>query len=60
MFVGNSKVKIPLSIYRRLWNYSHDVDVNEKEYQGVEWFCLAQDRMQLLADVNKVMDSPVP
>jgi hypothetical protein len=59
ILVGKLEGKRPLGRPRRGWN---DVKMNPREtgWGGMDWIDLGQDRDQLRADVNTVMNLRIP
>jgi hypothetical protein len=44
---------------RHWWEYNIEMDFRKKEWGGMEWIDLAQDRDQWMAFVNMVMNLQV-
>jgi hypothetical protein len=53
---GKPEGKRPLGTPRRKWEDNIKMDLIEIEYGGMDWIDLAQDRAQLRALVNTVMN----
>jgi hypothetical protein len=60
MLVGKSEGKRPLRRPRCRWVDNIKMDLREIEWDGMDWIALAQDRDQLTALVNTVMNLRVP
>jgi hypothetical protein len=58
--VGRLKVKRPLGRPRRRWEDNIKMDLREMGINGANWIRLDQDRVQLRAFVNTVMNFQVP
>jgi hypothetical protein len=58
--VGNPKGKRPLGRPRHRWVKNINMDLRKTGQDGMDWFDLAQDRDQLRALVNTVMNLWVP
>jgi hypothetical protein len=56
VLVGRLERKRPLGRPRRRWKDNIKLDFREIGIDGVNWIRLAQDRVQLRAFVNKVMN----
>jgi hypothetical protein len=56
ILVGKSEGKRPLGRPRRRWVNNIRMDLGEMGWDGVEWINVAQDRDQLRALVNTVMN----
>jgi hypothetical protein len=57
---GKPEAKRPLGRPRRRWVDNINMDLREKEWDGIGWIDLAQDRDQWRALVNTVMNLRVP
>jgi hypothetical protein len=60
VLVGRPEGKKPLERPRRRWEDNIKLDLREIGIDGVNWICLAQDRVQWWAFVNMVMNLRVP
>jgi hypothetical protein len=60
VLVGQSEGKTPLGRPTRRWEDNVNLDVREIGIDGANWIQLAQDRVQLRAFVNTVMNPKVP
>jgi hypothetical protein len=60
ILVGNAEGKRPLGRTRRRWVDNIKMDLREIGWDGVDWIEMAQDRDQLRAIVNTVMNLGVP
>jgi hypothetical protein len=60
ILVGKPEGKRPLGRPRRRWVDNTKMDCRETEWDGTDWIDLAQDRDQLRALVNTVMNLRVP
>jgi hypothetical protein len=60
LLVGKPEGKRPLGRHRRRWVDNIRIDLGEIGWDGVDWVDLAQDRDQLRALVNTVMNLRVP
>jgi hypothetical protein len=60
LLVGNPEGRRPLGRPRRRWVDNINMDLGEVEWDGVDWFDLAQDRDRWKAYVNAVMNLRVP
>jgi hypothetical protein len=60
ILVGKHKGKRPCGKPRHSWEDNIRMDVREIGLEGVDWMHLAQDRDQLWAVVNTVMNLWVP
>jgi hypothetical protein len=60
ILVGKPEGKRPLGRPRRMWEDNIKMDLREIGWGGMDWINLAQDRDQLRALVNTVMNLPVP
>jgi hypothetical protein len=58
--VGKPERKTPLGRPRRRWVHNIKIGLREREWIGVDWSDLAQDRGQWRALVNTVMKLRVP
>jgi hypothetical protein len=58
--VGKPEGKRPLGRPRRRWVNNIKMDLREIGWDGVDWIYLAQDRDQLRALVNSVLNLLVP
>jgi hypothetical protein len=58
--VGNPERKRPLGRHRHRREDNIKMDFREKEWGGMDWIDLAQDRDQCRALVNTVMNLRVP
>jgi hypothetical protein len=58
--VGNPEGQRLLGRPRRRWVDNNKVELREIEWDGMDWFDLAQDRDQWRAFVNAVMNLRVP
>jgi hypothetical protein len=58
--VGRHEGKKPLIRLRRRWEDNIKMDLREIWIDGANWIQLAQDRFQLWAFVNTVMNLRVP
>jgi hypothetical protein len=58
--VGNLEGRRPLGSPRRRWVDNIKMDLSEIGWDGMDWIDLAQDRDQLRALVNAVMNLRVP
>jgi hypothetical protein len=58
--VGKTEGKRPLGRPRRRWVDNIKIDLREIGWDGVDWIDLGQDRGQLRALVNTVMNLRVP
>jgi hypothetical protein len=58
--VGNQEGKRHLGIPKCGWVDNIKIDLREIGWGGMDWIDLAQDRDQLRALVNAVMNFPVP
>jgi hypothetical protein len=58
--VGKPEGKIPLGRPRRRWEDNIRKKLREIRWEGVDWMHMAQNRVQLLALVNTVMNFRVP
>jgi hypothetical protein len=50
----------PFGRSRRRWENNKKMDLQEVEWEGVDWFGMAQDRDRWRALVNAVMNLRVP
>jgi hypothetical protein len=60
VFVGSPEGKRPLGRPRRRWEDNIKLDLREIGIHGANWSPLAQNRVQLRAFVNTVMNLRVP
>jgi hypothetical protein len=60
VLVGRPEAKIPLGRPRRKWEDNIKMDLGEIGIDGANWIQLAQDRVQLRACVNTVMNLRIP
>jgi hypothetical protein len=60
ILVGEAEGKRPLAISRRRWVDNIKMDLRETGWDGMDWIELAQDRDQLRAFVNTVVNLWVP
>jgi hypothetical protein len=60
ILVGNPEGKRPLGRPRRRWADNIRMDLREREWDGVDWIDLAQNRDQWRALVRAVMNLWVP
>jgi hypothetical protein len=60
VLVGRTEGKRPLGRSRRRWEDNIKMDLREIGIDGANWIRLAQDRIQLRAFVNTVMNLRVP
>jgi hypothetical protein len=60
IFVGKPKGKRPLGRPRRRWVDNIKIDLREIGLGGMDWIHLAQDRDQLRALVNTLMNFRFP
>jgi hypothetical protein len=60
ILVGKPEGKIPLGRPRRRWVDNMKMDLRAVGWDGRDWIDLAQDRDQLRALVNTVMNLRVP
>jgi hypothetical protein len=60
ILVGKPEGKRPLGRLRRSWVDNIKMDLREIGWDGMDWIDLAQDRDQLRALVNTVMNLQVP
>jgi hypothetical protein len=60
VLVGRPEGKRPLGRLRRRWEDNIKMDLGEIGIDGANWIRLAQDRDQLRAFVNTVMNLRVP
>jgi hypothetical protein len=60
VLVGKTEGKRPLGGPRRRWDDNIKLDLRETEIDGANWIRLAQDRVQLRAFVNTVLNLRVP
>jgi hypothetical protein len=60
MLMGKPGGKRPLGRPRCRWVDNIKMDLREREWDGVDWIDLAQDREQWRALVNTVMNLRVP
>jgi hypothetical protein len=60
VLVGRPEGKILLGRPRRTWEDNIKLDLREIGIEGANWIRLAQDRVQLRAFVNMVMNLRVP
>jgi hypothetical protein len=58
--VGKPGGKRPLGRRRRRWVDNIKIDLRERDWDGVDWIDLAQDRDQWRALINTVLKLPVP
>jgi hypothetical protein len=58
--IGEPEGKRPLGTHRRRWENNIKMDLREKGRGGMDWIRLAQDKDQLRALVNTVMNHRVP
>jgi hypothetical protein len=58
--VGNPEGKIPLGRPRCRWVDNIKMDLREREWSGMDWIDLTQDRGQWSVLVNTVMNLRVP
>jgi len=54
--VGKPKGKSPLRRHRHRWEVNIKLDVQEVEFEVMDWMEMAQDRNRLRALVNAVMN----
>jgi len=54
--VGKSERRRPFGKPRRRWEDNIRMDIRKIGWEGVDWIHLAQDRDQLLAVVNTVIE----
>jgi hypothetical protein len=60
ILLGKPEGKRPLGRPRRRWVDNIKMDLREVRWDGMDWIDLAQDRDQLRALVNTVMNLRVP
>jgi hypothetical protein len=60
ILVGKPEGKRPLGRPRRRWVDNIKMDLRKREWDGVDWIELAQDRDQWRALVNTVMNLRIP
>jgi hypothetical protein len=60
ILVGKPEGKRPLGRPRRRWVDTIKMDLREREWDGMDWIDLAQDRDQWRALVKTVMNLRVP
>jgi hypothetical protein len=60
VLVGRPEGKRPLGRPRRMWEDNIKMDLTEIGIDGANWIQLDQDRVQLRACVNTVMNLRVP
>jgi hypothetical protein len=60
ILVGKPECKRPLGRSRRRWVDNIKIDLRKIEWDGMDWIDLAQDRDQLRAVVNMVMNLRIP
>jgi hypothetical protein len=60
ILVGKAEGKRPLGRPRRTWVDNIKIDLREREWDGMDWIDLAQDRDQWRALMNTVMKLRVP
>jgi hypothetical protein len=60
ILVENPEIKRPLGRPRRWWMDNTKMDFREIGWDGIDWIDLAQDRDQLRALVNAVMNVRIP
>jgi hypothetical protein len=60
ILVGKPEGKRPLGRPRRRWVDNIRMDFREREWDGVDWIDVAQDRDQWRALLNTVMNFRVP
>jgi hypothetical protein len=60
VLVGRHEGKRPLGRSECRWEDNIKMDLRERGINGVNWICLAQDRIQWQAFVNTVMNLQVP
>jgi hypothetical protein len=60
ILVGKPEGKRPLGRPRRRWLDNIKMDLGEIGWDDRDWICLAQDRDQWMAVVNRVMNLRVP
>jgi hypothetical protein len=58
--VGTPAGKRPLGKSRSRWVDNIKIDLREIGWDGVDWVCMAQERDQWRALVNKVLNLRVP
>jgi hypothetical protein len=59
ILVGKPEGKIPLEILGRMWVDNIKMDLRETEWDGMDWIDVAQNRDQLQALMNTVMNLQV-
>jgi hypothetical protein len=60
MFWSENLKRCDHSEDRRRWEDSIKIDVKENALKDMDWICLAQDRVQWRAVVNRILELPVP
>jgi hypothetical protein len=60
ILVGKPEGKKPLGRPKRRWVDNIKMDLREREWDGVDWIDLAQDRVQWRALVNMVINLRFP
>jgi hypothetical protein len=58
--VGKPEGKRPLQIPRPRWEENIKIDLRETGWGGMDWIYLAQDRDQLRAQINTVINLRIP
>jgi hypothetical protein len=60
VLVGRTERKRPLGRPMRRWEDNINMDLREIGIDGVNWICLAQDRVQWRAFVSTIIELRVP
>jgi len=60
MLVGKPEGKGPLGRSRRRWEDRIKLDLQEVDFEGMDWIVMAQDRDRWRVPVNSVINFRVP
>jgi hypothetical protein len=60
ILVGRREGRRPLERHSHRWEDNNKIDLQEVEWEGVDWIYIAQDRDRWRALVNEVMNLRLP